>query len=77
MARHLIVRKGLSKGYYEFLRVFALTRGLDLTIDRRAAERRRGQEGSGAERRQCERRRTPPETWAIADFVVVDGSPGE
>lgn len=44
-----------------------------VTWDRRTDERREGAGPvSARERRQAERRRTPPFTWDLADFVVVE-----
>ncbi len=45
-----------------------------VTWDRRTDERRDDEEATGAKRnlRQAERRRKPPFTWDLADFVVVE-----
>lgn len=66
----LIVRRGLSERYYQLLRIFAKTRGLDILVDRRQGERRRHQAPVGEERRTHERRAPPPRTWTEADFVI-------
>jgi hypothetical protein len=47
-----------------------------VTWDRRTDDRRGDAEGITArERRQIERRQTPPFTWDLADFVVVERPP--
>jgi hypothetical protein len=67
----LIVRRGLSERYYQLLQIFARTRGLEILVDRRTADRRRQQQPVEQDRRAHERRRPPPRTWAAADFVVM------
>ncbi len=68
----LILRRGLPESYYEFLRVFAVTRGLVLTIDRRTGDRRQEPRGIDVDRRHGERRAEPPATWRTADFITVE-----
>lgn len=68
----LIVRRGLSHSYMGFLRVYARNRGLEITLDRRAGERRRHDVAVLPERRQGERRGPPPDTWAHADFIAIE-----
>jgi hypothetical protein len=43
-----------------------------VTWDRRTNERRGDNASVKRDRRQIERRRTPPFTWDLADFVVVE-----
>ncbi len=43
-----------------------------LTWDRRTDQRRDASAGVRRDRRQNERRRQPPFTWDLADFVVVE-----
>ncbi len=66
----LIVRRGLSDEYYTYLQKFAKTRELEIVVDRRRGERRRGPQPAPEERRREERRGPVPETWKLADFVA-------
>ena len=68
----LIVRRGLSHSYMAFLRVYARNRGLEVTIDRRAEERRRRETDILPDRRRGERRGPVPRTWDQADFVAIE-----
>ena len=68
----LIVRRGLSHSYMAFLRVYARNRGLEVTIDRRAEERRHRQTDILPDRRRGERRGPPPPTWQHADFIAIE-----
>lgn len=43
-----------------------------VTWDRRQADRRHAPGDIARERRRTDRRRTPPFTWDVADFLVVD-----
>jgi hypothetical protein len=67
----VIVRRGLSEWYYRFLRVFAVNRGLDIIVDRRAGERRQIPRSSPEDRRSRDRRGPTPPTWTKADFIVL------
>jgi hypothetical protein len=67
----LIVRRGLAPSYYQFLKVFAAERQLDVILDRRKADRRNARQPVEQERRQNDRRGPPPSTWYAGDFVVV------
>jgi hypothetical protein len=67
----IVVRRGALR------RFDALTRKtadlpVEVTWDRRAEERRVSDEAAGVERRSGDRRKKPPFTWQVADFVVVD-----
>ena len=45
--------------------------------DRRQEERRTPSENPGNERRKNDRRKSPPFTWDMADFVVAESTPEE
>lgn len=69
----IVVRRGALR------RFDALTRKTEdlpvkVTWDRRLEERRASGESAGDERRTADRRREPPFTWQVADFVVTDGT---
>lgn len=70
----IIVRRGALR------RFDALTRKTaDLPVmvswDRRVADRRDPKAKSNKNHRHTERRRKPPYTWEVADFIVVDTAP--
>ncbi len=67
----LIVRRGLSGWYYQFLRMFGAHRGLEIVVDRRVGERRGNQHSVPEDRRSGDRRGPTPPTWAEADFIVL------
>lgn len=67
----LIVRRGLDACYYRFLEMFAVHRNVEVTLDRRQADRRRQWLAVEQDRRRQERRGEPPETWNCADFVQM------
>lgn len=67
----IVVRRGALR------RFDALTRKTaDLPVvlswDRRTTDRRTSREPAPVELRSSDRRKTPPFTWEVADFVVVD-----
>jgi len=67
----IVVRRGALR------RFDALTRKTaDLPVvlswDRRTTDRRTSREPAPVELRSGDRRKTPPFTWEVADFVVVD-----
>ncbi|MCA1583215.1 MAG: hypothetical protein LC791_00090 [Acidobacteria bacterium] len=66
----LIVRRGAQR---RFDKLAEATKDLPATVswDRRHGERRTASHKVEQERRKTERRRTPPFTWQVADFVVV------
>ena len=69
----LIIRRGLSTTCQAFIRIFGDCRGLEVMTDRRIGnDRRRQHKNTSAVRRMGERRRPPPRTWKVADFVAVD-----
>ena len=43
-----------------------------ITWDRRLTDRREEESGVTRNRRRIERRRKPPFTWDLADFVVIE-----
>jgi hypothetical protein len=72
----IVVRRGALR------RFDALTRKtaelpVAVTWDRRTEDRRESSESTAVERRSTDRRKAPPYTWEVADFVVVDPSEGE
>jgi hypothetical protein len=79
-----------SKPVQIFVRIGALKRfhvlkqktaELPVTVswDRRRGERRQASESPQADQRKSDRRASPPFTWQVADFVVVEdeGSPAK
>jgi hypothetical protein len=69
----IVVRRGALR------RFDALTKKtVDLPVavswDRRVEQRRGANDTAGAERRSTDRRREPPYTWQVADFVVADAA---
>ena len=66
----LIVRRGALRRFHKLSQK---TADLPVTVlwDRRMGERRSGAGASGAERRTKDRRRKPPYTWEVSDFVVA------
>lgn len=70
----MIVRRGATKRYQELKRKTAHLQ-VEVEWDRRDQERRQEPCLSDSERRAKERRRTPPFTWDLADFVVVTPKP--
>lgn len=67
----LVVRRG---ALWRFNTLKKKTADLPVTVlwDRRQSDRRTGSAAAGRERRESDRRKTPPFTWELADFVVVD-----
>jgi hypothetical protein len=70
----IVVRRGALR---RFDALKQKTEGLPVVVswDRRKAERRGPAVGSDRERRSADRRRTPPFTWDLAEFVVVAPRP--
>jgi hypothetical protein len=66
----LIVRRGALR---RFERLKRATADLPVTItwDRRLQDRRTSTADVARERRRKDRRRPPPFTWEVADFLVV------
>jgi hypothetical protein len=74
-AIEIVVRRGALK---RFDALKTKTGELPVVVkwDRRLDDRRAGAGGSKRARRYDERRRTPPFTWELADFVVVEPTNG-
>jgi hypothetical protein len=70
----MVVRRGALKRF-EALKKKTAHLQVEVVWDRRDNERRQEQCLSDNERRIRERRRTPPFTWDMADFVVVTPKP--
>jgi hypothetical protein len=45
---------------------------VEISWDRRTEDRRESRQSPPVERRSSDRRKTPPFTWDVADFVVVE-----
>ena len=65
----LIVRLGALRRF-DKLKAATADLPVKLSWDRRLRERRSSASGTQPERRQTERRKEAPFTWAVADFVV-------
>ena len=67
----IVVRRGALRRFDSLTRKSA-----DLPVvvswDRRTTDRRTSREPAPVELRSGDRRKTPPYTWEVADFVVVD-----
>jgi len=70
-AIEIVVRRG-SLRRFDALKTRTAELPVVVTWDRRVNERRGDDAPAGRERRYSERRRTPPFTWELADFVVVE-----
>jgi hypothetical protein len=69
----LIVPRGETDEFYEFLSITARVNGDQLIIDRRRNQRRRHRNKAVGQRRAPEDRRGPiPERWERDDLIVVD-----
>ena len=66
----MVVRRGALKRY-ESLKKKTAHLQVEVVWDQRDTDRRQGRTLTVGERRMRERRRTPPFTWDIADFVVA------
>jgi hypothetical protein len=67
----IVVRHDLSPAYYFFLRAFASSNQLRVVVDRRRVDRRRRDGRIVGDRRMVNRRGPVPQTWELADFVLV------
>ena len=69
----IVVRRGAIRRF-DALKTRTSKLPVVVTWDRRTNERRDKDEATGAKRkgRQADRRRKPPFTWDLADFVVVE-----
>jgi hypothetical protein len=72
-AIEIVVRRGAIRRF-DALKTRTSELPVVVTWDRRTDERRDEDEATGAQRnrRQTERRRKPPFTWDLADFIVVE-----
>ncbi|HEY3162428.1 MAG TPA: hypothetical protein VGJ78_25900 [Vicinamibacterales bacterium] len=70
-AIEIVVRRGSLKRF-DALQTRTAELPVVVTWDRRLNERREKDPATGKKRRYAERRRTPPFTWELADFVVVE-----
>jgi hypothetical protein len=67
----LIVRRG-ALDRFDKLRRDTKDLPVKLSWDRRLHQRRSGSSGIHGEQRQADRRKQPPFTWEVADFVAVE-----
>lgn len=70
-AVEIVVRRGKLRRF-DALKTRTAELPVVVTWDRRVTERRENAVGGKGKRRPGERRRTPPFTWDLADFVVVE-----
>jgi hypothetical protein len=69
----LIVPRGETQEFYEFLSITARVNGDELIIDRRRHERRRHKSQAVGKRQAGEDRRGPiPEQWERDEVIVVE-----
>jgi len=69
----LVVPRGLSAQYYEFLDITARTNGEWIVVDRRLTHRRRQPQPATAERRSAPDRRGPvPPSWDEDGLIVLN-----
>jgi hypothetical protein len=67
----LVVRRGAIRRFHK-LKQKAATLPVKVTWDRRNGDRRTASdEATPADRRRTDRRKKPPFTWDVSDFVVV------
>jgi len=72
----LIVPRGETAEFYEFLSLSARANGVDMVIDRRHRKRRRAvSEGVGKRLASDDRRGPVPQRWERDGLIVVDDSP--
>jgi hypothetical protein len=67
----IVVRRGALRRFDSLTRKTAEL-PVEISWDRRAENRRESSEPASVERRSSDRRKQPPFTWEVADFVVVD-----
>jgi hypothetical protein len=69
----LIVPRGETAEFYEFLTITAKANGDELIIDRRRRHRRRHRNQAVGHRQSAEDRRGPiPARWDRDDLIVID-----
>jgi len=69
----IVVRRGALRRFDAMTRKTA-DLPVEVTWDRRTGQRRASEDTAGVDRRSGDRRKEPPFTWQVADFVVVDDS---
>ena len=69
----IVVRRGALRRFDAMTRKTA-DLPVEVTWDRRTGQRRGSEDTADVERRAGDRRKEPPFTWQVADFVVVDDS---
>ena len=69
----IVVRRGALRRFDAMTRKTA-DLPVEVTWDRRTDQRRASDNAADVERRAGDRRKEPPFTWQVADFVVVDDS---
>ena len=69
----LIVRRGATTRYQKLKKKTA-DLPVEVVWDRRTKERRTKKENDGPDRRKADRRKSPPFTWDLSDFVVVENT---
>jgi hypothetical protein len=67
----IVVRRG-SLRRFDMMKKKSADLPVTVTWDRRVGQRRAAAEAPGQERRASDRRKTPPFTWEMADFVLVE-----
>lgn len=67
----IVVRRGAHRRYEALTQKTADLPAV-VSWDRRALDRRASSQPTQIDKRKSERRRTPPYTWEVADFIVVD-----
>jgi hypothetical protein len=69
----LIVPRGETAEFYEFLGITTKANGDELIVDRRRKQRRRHRNTAIGKRQAAEDRRGPiPKRWQSDDLIVVD-----
>jgi hypothetical protein len=69
----LIVPRGETAEFYEFLRISTRANGDELIVDRRWSQRRRNTTHAIGQRQAQEDRRGPiPQRWERDDLIVLD-----
>ena len=69
----LIVPRGETAEFYEFLSITARANGDELIIDRRRRHRRRHKDQAVGQRQSAEDRRGPiPERWGRDEVIVIE-----
>ena len=70
----IVVRRGALRRF-DMLKRKSADLPVVISWDRRQTERRGAVESNVGNRRTSDRRQTPPSTWDLADFVVVEETP--